>query len=44
MMAEKQADAIRGRKPLPRADVPYYVAGNTPARGPGVSSDYRSVG
>jgi choline dehydrogenase len=26
MMAEKIADAMRGRQPLPRADVPYYVA------------------
>lgn len=26
MMAEKLADAVRGRPPLPRADVPYYVA------------------
>ena len=26
MMAEKLADALRGRPPLPRADVPYYVA------------------
>ncbi|WP_017430207.1 choline dehydrogenase [Vreelandella jeotgali] len=26
MLAEKMADRIRGREPLPRADVPYYVA------------------
>ncbi len=26
MIAEKIADAMRGRPPLPRADVPYYVA------------------
>jgi choline dehydrogenase len=32
MMAEKLADAIRGRPALPRADVPYHVAAGTPAR------------
>jgi choline dehydrogenase len=32
MMAEKLADAIRGRPALARADVPYFVAGDTPAR------------
>ncbi|GLU31894.1 choline dehydrogenase [Trinickia caryophylli] len=32
MIAEKIADQIRGRKPLPRADVPYYVAHGAPAR------------
>ncbi|WP_207462877.1 choline dehydrogenase [Azospirillum sp. SYSU D00513] len=32
MMAEKLADVIRGRKPLARADVPYYVADGAPAR------------
>ena len=33
MLAEKIADRIRGREPLPRSDAPYYVAGNAPARG-----------
>ncbi len=33
MLAEKIADHIRGRSPLPRADVAYYVANNAPARG-----------
>ncbi|MCW5630410.1 MAG: choline dehydrogenase [Rhodoferax sp.] len=32
MMAEKIADRIRGRAPLPRSDAPYFVAGDTPAR------------
>ena len=32
MLAEKIADHIRGRAPLPRVEVPYYVAGGTPAR------------
>jgi choline dehydrogenase len=32
MMAEKLADSIRGRAPLPPSDAPYYVAGSTPAR------------
>ena len=32
MMAEKIADRIRGRTPLPRSDAPYFVAGDTPAR------------
>ena len=32
MMAEKLADVIRGRKPLPRAEVPYHIANGTPAR------------
>jgi len=32
MMAEKIADRIRGRAPLPRSDAPYFVAGGTPAR------------
>lgn len=32
MMAEKLADAVRGRPALPRAAVPYYVAGAAPAR------------
>lgn len=33
MMAEKIADRIRGRKPLPRSTAPYYVAGDAPVRG-----------
>ena len=32
MMAEKLADHLRGREPLPRANVPYYTA-QGPARG-----------
>ncbi|MDA7086633.1 choline dehydrogenase [Pseudomonas sp. SA3-5] len=32
MMAEKIADKIRGRTPLPRSTAPYYVAGNAPVR------------
>lgn len=32
MMAEKLADAIRGRAPLPRAQVPYYKANGAPVR------------
>jgi choline dehydrogenase len=32
MIAEKMADKVRGRDPLPKADVPYYVAGDAPAR------------
>ncbi|TLF48758.1 choline dehydrogenase [Halomonas urmiana] len=32
MLAEKMADKIRGREPLPRSDAPYYVAGDAPAR------------
>ncbi|WP_129141667.1 choline dehydrogenase [Modicisalibacter coralii] len=32
MIAEKMADKVRGREPLPRAEVPYYVAGDAPAR------------
>ncbi len=32
MMAEKIADAIRGRAPLPRVEVPYYSANGAPAR------------
>jgi choline dehydrogenase len=31
MLAEKIADKIRARKPLARADVPYYVANGAPA-------------
>ncbi|WP_263143298.1 choline dehydrogenase [Pseudomonas sp. RIT-PI-AD] len=33
MLAEKLADRIRGRTPLPRSDADYYVAGTTPVRG-----------
>jgi choline dehydrogenase len=33
MMAEKIADKIRGRKPLPRSNAPYHVAGGAPVRG-----------
>ncbi|WGL61762.1 choline dehydrogenase [Pseudomonas sp. CW003PS] len=33
MMAEKIADRIRGRQPLPRSNAPYFVAGERPARG-----------
>lgn len=33
MLAEKIADRIRGREPLPRSDAPYYVANGAPARG-----------
>jgi choline dehydrogenase len=33
MMAEKIADKIRGRKPLPRSKAAYYVAGDAPVRG-----------
>ncbi|MEE8627807.1 choline dehydrogenase [Methylobacterium ajmalii] len=32
MMAEKIADRIRGRAPLPRSDAPYFVAGDAPVR------------
>ncbi|PWV62275.1 choline dehydrogenase [Plasticicumulans acidivorans] len=32
MLAEKLADAIRGRSPLPPSTADYYVAGNAPAR------------
>ncbi|WP_372876516.1 choline dehydrogenase [Pseudomonas sp.] len=32
MMAEKIADKIRGRTPLPRSTAPYYVAGGAPVR------------
>jgi choline dehydrogenase len=31
-MAEKIADAIRGRAPLPRVEVPYYIANGAPSR------------
>ncbi|ERV65924.1 choline dehydrogenase [Pseudomonas aeruginosa] len=33
MMAEKIADRIRGRQPLPRSTAKYYVAGGAPVRG-----------
>jgi len=32
MMAEKIADAIRGRRPLARAHVPYHKANGAPLR------------
>lgn len=32
MIAEKMADKVRGRDPLPKADAPYYVAKDAPAR------------
>ena len=32
MIAEKMADKIRGRAPLPRSHAPYYVANGAPAR------------
>ena len=32
MIAEKIADAIRGRAPLPPSNAPYRVAGGAPAR------------
>lgn len=32
MMAEKIADKIRGRQPLPRSNAAYYVAGDAPVR------------
>lgn len=33
MMAEKIANRIRGRQPLPRSTAKYYVAGDAPVRG-----------
>jgi choline dehydrogenase len=33
MIAEKIADKIRGRKPLPRSTAAYFVAGERPVRG-----------
>jgi choline dehydrogenase len=33
MIAEKIADKIRGRKPLPRSNAAYYVAGGAPVKG-----------
>jgi choline dehydrogenase len=32
MIAEKIADKIRGRAPLPRSTADYFVAGDRPAR------------
>ena len=32
LMAEKLADRIRGRTPLPRSTAAYYVAGDAPPR------------
>ncbi len=32
MLAEKLADKIRGREPLPKSEAPYYVANGAPAR------------
>ena len=32
MLAEKIADHIRGRAPLPRSDAPFYVAADEPTR------------
>ncbi|TRX74071.1 choline dehydrogenase [Pseudomonas mangiferae] len=34
MLAEKLADRIRGRAPLPRSTTAYHVAGDAPVRGP----------
>ncbi|HEY0291019.1 MAG TPA: choline dehydrogenase [Hansschlegelia sp.] len=34
MMAEKIADRIRGRTPLPRSNATYFVAGDAPAKRP----------
>ncbi|MCM2970954.1 choline dehydrogenase [Larsenimonas suaedae] len=33
MMAEKLADKVRGRQPLPKSDAPYFKADGRPARG-----------
>jgi choline dehydrogenase len=33
MIAEKIADKIRGRQPMPRSKADYYVAGNAPVKG-----------
>jgi choline dehydrogenase len=48
MMAEKLADVIRGRMPLPQADVPYHVAGDLPVRrapaNRDAASSYRTAG
>ncbi|AMV02292.1 hypothetical protein TP49_13860 [Xanthomonas citri pv. aurantifolii] len=32
MIAEKIADRMRGRAPLPRSTADYYIAGDAPAR------------
>ena len=45
MIAEKIADRIRGRQPLPRSTAPYFVAGERPVRGtPLRSQETRLVG
>ncbi|RRV40065.1 choline dehydrogenase [Pseudomonas sp. o96-267] len=45
MMAEKIADRIRGRQPLPRSTAPYFVAGERPVRGTPLRSQHdRLVG
>ncbi|CAM3656349.1 choline dehydrogenase [Ectopseudomonas alcaliphila] len=45
MIAEKIADRIRGRQPLPRSTAPYFVAGERPVRGtPLRSQEARLVG
>ncbi|MGM0783495.1 choline dehydrogenase [Halomonas faecis] len=44
MLAEKIADRIRGREPLPKSDAPYYVAGDAPARGEPSAGSTDSVG
>ncbi|WP_296233085.1 choline dehydrogenase [uncultured Pseudomonas sp.] len=45
MMAEKIADRIRGRQPLPRSTAPYFVAGERPVRGTPLHSQHdRLVG
>ncbi|AVQ08247.1 TPA: choline dehydrogenase [Xanthomonas vasicola pv. zeae] len=33
MIAEKIADRMRGRAPLPRSTADYYIAGDAPVRG-----------
>jgi len=38
MLAEKIADRIRGCAPLPRVDVPYYVANGAAARAGGAAN------
>ena len=38
MLAEKIADRIRGRAPLPRVEVPYFVANGMASRG-GIGAD-----
>ena len=45
MMAEKIADRIRGRQPLPRSTAPYFVASERPVRGTPLRSQHdRLVG